>query len=228
MKPGHSCAPSPGKGEIEVLTDISGANAQVKGPGNFSDKCTTPCRFEDLAPGRYELSVTKDGYRTEKRVIQLTKGNIKSIPIPMQAGVARLEIVSRPSGAEILIDGQRQNRQTPATVYVTPGTHRIGLQKSGFAPYEESVKIGADELKKMNVPLGEQAQGVGWVDIRSIPEGADILVDGSNSGRKTPARLELPAGQYTLTIYLAPNPAVRETVTVQSGKTVQVYKNLAP
>jgi hypothetical protein len=219
---------APGKGEVEVLTDVSGANAVLTGPNRTSDRCVTPCRFEDLQPGRYELAVTKDGYRTEKRIIQLTKGNIKSINIPMQAGAARLEIVSRPPGADILINGQRQGRQTPATVPVTPGNYRIGLQKPGYAPYEESVKIGADELKKVNVPLAEQKKGNGWIDVRSVPPGADILVNGTNTGQKTPARIELPAGQYSLTLYLAPHPAVRETIIVQPGQTSQVYKSLAP
>ncbi len=219
---------APGKGEIEILTDINGANAVLTGPDRSSDQCRTPCRFEDLVPGRYELAVTKDGYRTEKRIVQLTKGNIKSINIPMQAGAARLEIISRPPGAEILLNGQRLGRQTPATVPVTPGSVRVGLQKPGYAPYEESIRIGEDELKKMNVPLAEQLKGVGWIDVKSIPPGADILVNGTNTGQKTPARIELPAGQYSLTLYLAPHPAVRETITVQPGQTAQVYKSLAP
>ncbi len=219
---------APGKGEIEVLTDINGANAVLLGPGKTTDQCSTPCRFEDLAPGRYELTVTKDGYRTEKRIIPLTKGNIKSMNIPMQAGAARLEIVSRPPGADILINGQRQGRQTPATVSVTPGSYRIGLQRPGFAPYEETVKIGADELKKLNVPLAEQRKGNGWIDIKSVPPGADILIDGTNTGQKTPARIELPSRQYSLTIFLRGYPAVRETVTVQPGQTAQINKTLTP
>ena len=145
----------------------------------------------------------------------------------MQAGTARLEIVSRPPGADILINGQRQGRQTPATVSVAPGNYRVGVQKPGFALYEESLKINADELKKLNVSLAEQRKGNGWVDIRSVPPGADILIDGTNTGQKTPAKIELPSGQYSLMLYLAPRPAVRETITVQPGQTVQVYRNLS-
>ncbi|MCL5289048.1 MAG: PEGA domain-containing protein [Acidobacteria bacterium] len=219
---------APGKGEIEVLTDINGANAVLIGPNRSTDQCSTPCRFEELTPGRYELTVTKDGYRTEKRIIPLTKGNIKSINISLQAGAAQLAIVSRPAGAEILINGQGQGRQTPATISLAPGNYRVAVQKAGFAPYEESVKIGADELKRLNVTLGEQRKGNGWVDVRSVPPGADILIDGTNTGQKTPARIELPSGQYTLMLYLAPHPALRETITIQPGQTLQVYKNLSP
>jgi hypothetical protein len=218
---------APGMGEIEVLTDISGASAVLIGPDGKSDQCRTPCRFEDLVPGRYALEVTKDGLRTEKRILQLARGAIKPVNISMQAGTARLEIVSRPPGADILINGQRQGRQTPATVSVAPGNYRIGVQKPGFALYEESLKINADELKKLNVSLAEQRKGNGWVDIRSVPPGADILIDGTNTGQKTPAKIELPSGQYTLMLYLAPRPAVRETITVQPGQTVQVYRNLS-
>lgn len=219
---------APGKGEVEVLTDINGANAVLTGPDGTSDQCRTPCRFEDLVPGRYALEVSKEGYRTEKRIFQLARGAIKPVNITLQVGAARLEIVSHPPGADILINGQRQGQQTPATVPITPGSYRVGLQKPGYAPYEESVKIGADELKKLNVSLGEQRKGNGWVDIRTVPPGADILIDGTNTGQKTPAKLELPSGQYTLTLYLSLHPAVRETITVQPGQTIQVYKNLSP
>jgi serine/threonine protein kinase len=219
---------APGMGEIEVITDINGAAAVLTGPGGKSDQCRTPCRFEDLVPGRYALEVSKDGYRTEKRILQLARGAIKPVNISLQVGAARLEIVSKPSGADILINGQRQGRQTPATVPVVPGSYRIGLQKPGFAPYEESMTISADELKKLNVTLGEQRKGNGWIDIKSVPPGADILIDGTNTGQKTPAKIELPSGQYTLMLYLSAHPAVRETITILPGQTVQVYKSLSP
>ena len=61
---------------------------------------------------------------------------------------------------------------------------------------------------------------------RSVPLGADILLGNTNTGFRTPARLELPAGDYAVVIYLKGYQAVRKTVTVQEGKTVSLTEVL--
>jgi len=76
---------APGMGEIEVLTDVLGARAVLRGP---QDKtvldCRTPCRFEDLPPGRYTMEITKDGYRTVRRILQVRAGSILEEKITLQ------------------------------------------------------------------------------------------------------------------------------------------------
>ncbi|MBI1750960.1 MAG: PEGA domain-containing protein [Acidobacteria bacterium] len=219
---------APGKGEVEVLTDVNGATAILTGPDGRGDEGRTPWRFEDLAPGRYTLEVKKEGYRTERRILQVGQGRIKPVQITLQQAMARLEVTSRPAGAEIIVNGKRQGQQTPATLSLPAGSYKIAVQKPGYVPYETSVRLEMDDFKKMPVELPEARRGPGFVDVRTVPPGADILIDGANTGQKTPARIELPAGQYAITIFLRPYPAVRETITVQPGQTLQINKTLSP
>jgi serine/threonine-protein kinase len=219
---------APGKGEVEVITDATGAMATLTWPDGKSDSKPTPYRFEDLSPGRYTLEVKKDGYRVERRIAQVTAGNIKTFNINLQPTLAQLEITTRPPGAEIFLNGKRLALPTPATIPVSPGSYKVGLQKHGYAPYESTVEISADqELKKLSVELGEQAKGIGWVDVKSVPPNADILIDSTNTGYKTPARLELPAGTYTLTIFLRGYVRLEERITVVTGQTQQVNRTLS-
>jgi len=68
---------TPGRGEIEVLTDVIGATAVLRGAlGGVAGECRTPCRFEDLPPGRYSIEVIQPGYLTALRIVQLRAGSI--------------------------------------------------------------------------------------------------------------------------------------------------------
>jgi serine/threonine-protein kinase len=219
--------------EIEVFTDVNGAQVLVRGPRNYQDACKTPCRFEDLVQGRYELEVSLSGYRTERRIVTVGKGT-KQVSISLQPAVARLNISSTPSGAEIYVDGSKRPQVTPAMIDVAPGTRRIRIQRAGYTPYEESVRVEADSIQQLKVELPEargaaQAparRGAGWIDVRTIPRGADILIDGKNTGRKTPDRIELPAGTYTIVLYMPGYQAIRETVTIEANQTLQINKTL--
>jgi hypothetical protein len=217
-------------GEIEVFTDVHGARALAQGPNKFQQECKTPCRFEDLVPGRYTLEVSLPGYRTERRIVQVAKST-KQISISFQAAVARLQITSRPDKAEIYVDGRKQPEMTPATIVVPPGSRRLRLQRAGFVPYEETIDVEADAVKRVNVELPAQTQApapraAGFLDVRTIPRGADILINGADTGRKTPDKLELAPGTYTLTLFLRGYQAVRETIIIEPNQTLQLNRTL--
>jgi hypothetical protein len=61
---------------------------------------------------------------------------------------------------------------------------------------------------------------VGWVEFRSVPPGADILVNGNSTGQRTPFRLELSAGQHSVTLFLRGYQSVQRTITVRENQTV--------
>jgi len=219
--------PAAGKGEVEVLTDVSGAEALLTHPDGKTEEARTPWRFEDLAPGRYALEVRKEGYRTEKRILQIGQGRIKPVTITLQPVFGTLEVTSKPPGADILINGKAHAQQTPASITLPPGPYRVTVKKPGYEPFEANIRLEADDLKRIPVEFTEARRGIGFVEVRSIPPGADILINNTNTGKKTPERLQLPAGEYTLTIFMRGYAAVTETITVQPNQTLQVNKTLS-
>jgi hypothetical protein len=238
-------------GEIEVVTDVLDATAQIKGPGGApSLDCKTPCRFEELPPGRYTMEVSLAGYRPIRRILNVRAGSIVEENLQMQALTSQIEIASRPDRASILINGQRRSETTPATLVLPPGSYDVALEKSGYERHEVNVQLRNDEMKRVTVDLvetrpeasgraapakqapapapapGESRRATGWVDVRSVPVGADILLGTNNTGQRTPARIELPAGEHVIVIYLKGFQPVRKTVTVVEGKTVSLTEVL--
>jgi len=217
---------APGKGELEVLTDASGARARLKSPQGQVLECRTPCRFEDLAPGSYELEVTRAGFRTERRTVQIRADRITPLQLNFEPLSSGVYVTSRPGKADVYINGRKHAEQTPTKVPLAPGSYTITLQKTGYQDAQRSVQIQEDAVQQLDVQLAERRRGVGWLDVRTVPLGADVLVDGTNTGRKTPFKLELNPGQYTVTLYLKGYAVVRRTIVVEENQTVALKETL--
>ena len=62
--------------------------------------------------------------------------------------------------------------------------------------------------------------------MRTILSGADIIINGTNTGRKTPSRMELPTGTYRLTIFLRGYATIQRAIPIEDGKTVPLNEQL--
>jgi serine/threonine protein kinase len=74
----------------------------------------------------------------------------------------------------------------------------------------------ADELKG-----SARAADVGWVWIRSEPQGAEILVDGTDTGLRTPARVEMSQGEHEVLLSVRGLARARRLVLVQARQNIQ-------
>ncbi len=66
----------------------------------------------------------------------------------------------------------------------------------------------------------------GWIWVRSTPPGVRILVDGAETGLRTPARLELQTGEHEVRLIRRGFSTVSRNVTVESGQTLQFTESL--
>ncbi len=68
------------------------------------------------------------------------------------AGVAYLEFVSEPVGAEVFVDGNVVGR-TPYTSEVTAGTHEIEFRKEGYYPATQSTTVEPNKHVMIELPM---------------------------------------------------------------------------
>jgi hypothetical protein len=82
------------------------------------------------------------------------------------------------------------------------------------------------------LPPGARAQGscTGWIAVESTPEeGAAIIIDGKNTGRKTPATLKgISCGRHTVELKKADFVGAKKIVGVASGEVVKARVTLLP
>ena len=80
----------------------------------------------------------------------------------------------------------------------------------------------AEDLKGTAAPAG-----AGWIWVRSSPPGARILVDGAETGLRTPARLELQVGEHDVRLVRQGFGTAQRNVSVNQGQTMQFTETLA-
>ena len=136
-----------------------------------------------------------------------------------------INVISDPPDATIMVNGEQQIAKTPSSLSLAPGNYHIGVLKQGFEPYQGEVSVTPGQSARINATLQPIPAGDGWVWARSVPKGAEIFVDGSPTGQRTPARLDLPAGLHVVSFRLAGYRAQAE-VDIRAGKGMGLYRVL--
>jgi outer membrane receptor for ferrienterochelin and colicins len=156
--------------------------------------------FEAL--GRYDEAYQYyDAYRVAEAAPRERDGATAKLN-ELAPRVALLVITSEPAGATIYVDRKDLggHGETPATVSLAPGRHRILVEREGYEPAETeaSVRRGARTAVALVLhPI------VGRVRIEARPS-AEVRVDraeddaGPPDVRATPATLSLPPGRHAL------------------------------
>jgi hypothetical protein len=69
-------------------------------------------------------------------------------------GSGTIAIRVQPADAVILVDGERwQSSGDRLDIQVTPGAHRIDVQKDGYQPFSTGVQVRAGEVSGLNISL---------------------------------------------------------------------------
>jgi serine/threonine protein kinase len=68
---------------------------------------------------------------------------------------------------------------------------------------------------------------IGWIWVRSNPQGARIVVDGAETGLRTPARLELQSGAHEVRLVRRGFGTAQRNVTLNNGQTMQITETLS-
>jgi serine/threonine protein kinase len=157
------------------------------------------------------------------------KNGKKKASAPAAAVVApgQLTIDSTPSGAQVAIDGKTDpSWVTPLTLSgLAAGQHSVTLSKSGYSNETRAVSVASGG--KLSI-AGRLSPLAATLAVTSNPAGANIFVDGKNTGKLTPAQVSVDKGQHTLLV--RKSGFIDETTNAQFvlGQTVSFSPELRP
>ena len=138
---------------------------------------------------------------------------------------ARVSIETRPSAAQVLIDGQPRG-VTPIALLLKPGAHTMVVrtaQDERVVPL--SLTAGAEVAQYFEMETAPAAIVAGRISIVTDPPGARVSIDGRPVGLSPVTALELTAAQYKVTVTSETGSAER-TVTVEPGAVASVVFSL--
>jgi PEGA domain len=127
-------------------------------------------------------------------------------------------IESKPSGAQVTIDGQDKG-MTPLSTKVSAGAHVIEIA-SGGEPRVIPMSIESGQTFAQYLEL-TNGTSLGRLAVASTPTGAAILLDGQPHGTAPTEIPDIAAGEHELTLELN-GMRVRQPVSVSAGTTTTV------
>src|SRR5580658_3934916 len=108
-----------------------------------------------------------------------------------------VRLVTVPDGAAVTIDNSPDAVcQSPCNMDLAAGKHRIQAKKEGYYQLTKDFEVDGQQ-PEIAFALD---QIVGSVIIETVPAGASISVDGKPRPGTTPVTIQLPVGQYKVTL----------------------------
>ena len=133
--------------------------------------------------------------RTSKRA-RSTQNNVE--PAATAPAQGQLEVSAFPLGAMIQIEGLQGQWKSPQMIGPIPaGTYKVTVSSPGYASQTRSVQVASGARATVSVSL---AANKGFVKVAGSPAGADIFLDGKDTGKVTPADLIVDPGAHSITV----------------------------
>jgi serine/threonine protein kinase len=233
----------------QLAIDSTPQGAQVQVDGRTDPSYVTPFALTSLAPGQHSITVSKAGYSTDTRTVNVTSGYRATASVHLAQLMATLVVKSDPQGANIYVDGHDVGAKTPAQVSVDKGQHVVLVRMSGyidetmngqfvlgqtfsFSPTLRALG-NADNIKtvgKMSKLFGGKGvqPGQGTVSIRTQPKGAQIAINQHMLEKGSPVDVALDPGNYVIDITLSGYAPVHKIITADKGGKVVVDEVLQP
>jgi hypothetical protein len=136
-------------GNLSINSNPAGSSVTV----NNAYVGKTPLEIGGLAPGTYEIAITRFGYEKFNTTAPVKTGSITEISADLIQEQGSLNVTTDPSGAEILLDGQSRGISPITLDGIPSGSHTIGTNLSGFAPKNQTVVIEYGRTTPLSMSL---------------------------------------------------------------------------
>ena len=139
----------------------------------------------------------------------------------------QMAVDSIPQGAQVQIDGKTDpSWVTPFTIPgLNPGRHSVTASKPGYSPDTRTVEVTSGSKSFVVTHL---TQLTATLAVSSTPAGANVYIDGKDTGKLTPAQVSLDKGSHV--VLVRKSGFLDETTNAQFslGQTVSFSPALRP
>ena len=135
---------------------------------------------------------------------------------PVAAGETLLSVKSNVPGAKVYMDGRYLGDTALTDAQVTPGRHRVRVEKQGYQPYTRDMEFKPGRKKSLQAILDLKAPATGSLYIRTEPSEAGIRI--LNIGPKFSQGMELSPGRYHVEISASGYKTRTEWVELSAGE----------
>ena len=162
-------------GVIEVTSEPAGAEVTVNG----QPRGLTPTKVDGVPKGRATVDIKKKGFEDESRELSIVAGESQTLFVKLNGLPGTMSLSSVPDGARFYVNDRPEGKGPISLTGLKPGSYTIRVEKEGFATSTKTVSLengGAivEEFRLENV--------MGRIEVRTIPSGVEVFLDGSRIG----------------------------------------------
>ena len=226
----------------QLTIDSTPQGAQVALDGSTDPSWTTPLVLTNIQAGKHSITVSKAGYASDTRSVEVASGAKATAVIHLSQLSATLIVKSDPPGASIYIDSKDAGSKTPAQISVPKGQHLVLVRKEGFLDETMNMQFilgqtfnfsptlralgNVENMKtvgKMSKLFGKKGQAdQGTVSIHTQPKGAQIAINQHMLDKSVPVDVMLDPGNYVVDVTASGYAPIHKVVTVEKGSKVLV------
>ena len=143
---------------LEVTSSPEGASIYL----DDEYRGAAPMTIENLSGGLHTIRLEQEGYRVQESRLSLEEGEQQTFDVQLvgeEITTASLEVITKPAGASISLNGKATGVTTPSTLQgLDPGRAKVGIRLEGYAPQTRETVLGAGEKSVVDFgPLASSA-----------------------------------------------------------------------
>ena len=194
-----------------VLIESTPAGAQVFYRG--APRGVTPAVLPDLPPGEHRAVLKLAGYADREITWVLRDERPMRVQSELELNTGVLIFESTPAGAKVLIDGVEAGT-TPLRAERAEGRYQVRFESPGCVPAERTVTLKRGTEEKVSASLKMKPVRL---TVESVPEGAEIFLNGEKRGVAPCVIENLVAGTYQIRAALARHEAAEREIALVAG-----------
>jgi serine/threonine-protein kinase len=200
-------------GFLVITSNPPGADIVVDGKPTGS---VTPSKIK-VSQGQHAFAVRRDGSKEQAMSVFVLAGQTLPLDFTLPGRVA-----SSPTRKS----SELQN-VPPSNVSTSnaPASNKASATVSQAQQAEPKKQGGGNPFRKLGRLFGSKEDS-GTLEIRTNPAGAEILVGGNPTGKKTPVKTSSPVGSYTITLQMNGYKPVTRKIQITKGQTTGVEETL--
>lgn len=208
---------------IKITSQPAGAKIYIN---NQYAGVATPTTLK-FKPGTYVLKVVLSGYKDQTRTVTYTNSapnsttihfvleKIVTTPPPPKTGI--LWVISEPAGAEVFVNGTFKGVTPLRLDGVNAGNYTLKVVLSGYESQTKTVTVVGEQTNKFTFTLKKIATKPAILKVTTIPEGAEVYIDGLLVGISNNS-FTISEGTHEILIRLEGYQDYVATITVKGGE----------
>ena len=167
-----------------------------------------------LLPGERRVFAQAEGYFDTDALVEVTRDRNQEIEIALEPLPGRLQVNSSLEDIEVLIDDEPVGVVPGVIEDVAKGPHIVEFRKYRYFSDRREIEIeGLGRTQTVDIELDP---AWGQMDLSSVPEGAEVLVDGNAVG-VTPLTTEVLETGTQLSVVLRGYKTWERQVSIKAG-----------